>query len=56
MCIRATAIADKLGIDFALINRKRRSRDPDAPEEMKLLVGDVRGRVSRTIQSLLVGF
>jgi hypothetical protein len=43
---RATAIADKLGIDFALIHRKRRSRAPDAPEQMELLVGDVRGKVS----------
>lgn len=42
---RATAMADKLGIDFALIHRKRRSRAPDAPEQMELLVGDVRGKV-----------
>jgi ribose-phosphate pyrophosphokinase len=38
-------MADKLGIDFALIHRKRRSRAPDAPEQMELLVGDVRGKV-----------
>jgi len=43
---RATAIADKLGIDFALIHRKRRLKAPDAPEQMELLVGDVRGKVS----------
>lgn len=42
---RATTIADKLGIDFALIHRKRRLKTPDAPEQMELLVGDVRGKV-----------
>lgn len=43
---RVTAIADKLGLDFALIHRKRDNKVRDAPEKMELLVGDVRGKVS----------
>ncbi|KAF8589703.1 phosphoribosyl pyrophosphokinase [Ramaria rubella] len=50
---RATAIADKLGIDFALIHRKRRSRAPDAPEQMELLVGDVRGKVALLVDDMI---
>jgi len=50
---RATAIADKLGIDFALIHRKRRSKAPDAPEQMELLVGDVRGKVAILVDDMI---
>lgn len=42
---RVTAIADKLELDFALIHRKRGVRGGEAPEQMELLVGDVRGKV-----------
>jgi len=42
---RVTAIADKLGLDFALIHKKRGVRGAEAPEQMELLVGDVRGKV-----------
>jgi phosphoribosylpyrophosphate synthetase len=40
-----TAIADKLGLEFALFHRKREGKAHDAPEKMELLVGDVRGKV-----------
>lgn len=40
-----TAIADKLGLEFALFHRKRDGKALDAPEKMELLVGDVKGRV-----------
>ena len=42
---RVTAIADKLGLDFALVHRKRGVRGAEAPEQMELLVGDVRDKV-----------
>ena len=41
---RATAIADKLGVEFALIHRKRDGKAEDAPERMEILVGDVRDK------------
>jgi len=45
-----TAIADKLGLEFALCHRKRGGKAHDAPEQMELLVGDVRGKVcSRSV-------
>jgi hypothetical protein len=40
-----TAIADKLGLEFALFHRKRDGKGLDAPEKMELLVGDVKGKV-----------
>ena len=43
--IRVTAIADKLGVDFALIHRKRDGKSEAAPEKMELLVGDVKDKV-----------
>ena len=42
---RVTAIADKLGVEFALIHRER-TRNPDGPEKMEVLVGDVCDKVS----------
>ena len=42
---RATTIADKLGVEFALIHRKRDGKERDAPEHMEILVGDVRDKV-----------
>jgi ribose-phosphate pyrophosphokinase len=41
-----TAIADKLGVEFALIHRKRDMKSETAPERMEILVGDVRDKVS----------
>lgn len=43
--VSVTAIADKLGLDFALIHKKRNTKIKDAPEKMELLVGDVRDKV-----------
>lgn len=42
---RVTAIADKLGVEFALIHKKRDCRAKNAPERMELLVGDVQDKV-----------
>jgi len=50
---RVTAIADKLGLDFALIHRKRESRAADAPEKMELLVGDVRDKVAILVDDMI---
>lgn len=41
-----TAIADKLGIEFALIHKQRVNKSENAPEKMDVLVGDVRDKVS----------
>ena len=40
-----TAIADKLGVEFALIHRKRDGKSLSAPEHMEILVGDVKDKV-----------
>jgi ribose-phosphate pyrophosphokinase len=40
-----TAIADKLGVEFALIHKKRDNKTQNAPERMELLVGDVHDKV-----------
>jgi ribose-phosphate pyrophosphokinase len=37
-------MADKLGVEFALIHRKRDGKAQNAPERMELLVGDVRDK------------
>ncbi len=42
--VSVTAIADKLGVEFALIHRER-TRNSNAPEKMEVLVGDVRDKV-----------
>ena len=47
-----TAIADKLGVEFALIHRERRGK-PDGPEKMELLVGDVRGKVAILVDDMI---
>jgi hypothetical protein len=49
-----TAIADKLGLEFALFHRKRDGKALDAPEKMELLVGDVKGKVRVLIFSALL--
>ena len=47
-CKRVTAIADKLGVEFALIHRQRDNKAENAPERMDILVGDVRDKVTLT--------
>lgn len=51
---RVTAIADKLGVEFALIHRKRDGKEVDAPERMEILVGDVKDKVRRTHKSMIL--
>ncbi|THV06960.1 phosphoribosyl pyrophosphokinase [Dendrothele bispora CBS 962.96] len=50
---RTTAVADKLGVDFALINRKRDGRKEDAPEKMEILVGDVKDKVAILVDDMI---
>ena len=40
-----TAIADKLGVEFALIHRERTRNSSVPAEKMEVLVGDVRDKV-----------
>nr|XP_019048991.1 ribose-phosphate pyrophosphokinase [Kwoniella bestiolae CBS 10118]OCF27921.1 ribose-phosphate pyrophosphokinase [Kwoniella bestiolae CBS 10118] len=53
---RATALADHLNLDFALINRKRK-RDMAAsmtlPTKMELLVGNVKGKVAILVDDMI---
>ncbi|EPQ50598.1 phosphoribosyl pyrophosphokinase [Gloeophyllum trabeum ATCC 11539] len=50
---RVTAIADKLGVEFALIHRQRNGHSADAPERMELLVGDVRDRIVILVDDMI---
>ncbi|KAF5318076.1 hypothetical protein D9619_012201 [Psilocybe cf. subviscida] len=50
---RATAMADKLGIDFAIIHRKRKGRALTAPDSMEMLVGDVEGKVAILVDDMI---
>lgn len=50
---RTTAIADKLGADFALIHRKRCGKGVDAPEQMEILVGDVKDKVAILVDDMI---
>ncbi|CAL1703251.1 unnamed protein product [Somion occarium] len=45
---RVTAIADKLGVEFALIHRKHSS-----PEKVEVLVGDVRDKVAIVVDDMI---
>lgn len=47
----ATAMADKLGIEFALTHRKRDGKSQTAPERMEILVGDVKDKVYSLFES-----
>ncbi|KAI0713627.1 phosphoribosyl pyrophosphokinase [Earliella scabrosa] len=49
---RVTAIADKLGVEFALIHRER-TRNPGGPEKMEVLVGDVRDKVAILVDDMI---
>ncbi|KAF8549467.1 phosphoribosyl pyrophosphokinase [Imleria badia] len=50
---RVTAIADKLGVEFALIHKKRDGKSEDAPERMELLVGDVRDKIAILVDDMI---
>ncbi|EIW85617.1 phosphoribosyl pyrophosphokinase, partial [Coniophora puteana RWD-64-598 SS2] len=50
---RVTAIADKLGVEFALIHRKRDGKSENAPERMELLVGDVHDKVAILVDDMV---
>jgi len=50
---RVTAIADKLGVDFALIHRKRDGKSATAPERMEILVGDVNDKVALLVDDMI---
>ncbi|KAJ7647767.1 phosphoribosyltransferase-like protein [Roridomyces roridus] len=50
---RVTAIADKLGLEFALIHRKRDTKVQNAPERMELLVGDVKDKVAILVDDMI---
>ncbi|KAF8319440.1 phosphoribosyl pyrophosphokinase [Clavulina sp. PMI_390] len=52
---RVTTIADKLGLDFALIHRKRTNgQDEKDPEErMELLVGNVKGKTAILVDDMI---
>ncbi|OCF59397.1 ribose-phosphate pyrophosphokinase [Kwoniella mangroviensis CBS 10435] len=49
---RATALADHLNLDFALINRKQ-DNDSYFVEKMELLVGNVRGKVAILLDDMI---
>ncbi|KAJ8095248.1 ribose phosphate diphosphokinase subunit prs4 [Marasmius tenuissimus] len=50
---RVTAIADKLGVEFALIHRKRDRKTDNAPEHMEILVGDVQDKVAILVDDMI---
>lgn len=50
---RVTAMADKLGLDFAIIHRKRDGKSDQAPERMEILVGDVEGKVALLVDDMI---
>jgi ribose-phosphate pyrophosphokinase len=50
---RATTLADRLDVDFALINKGRtRGSAPGAEGRMEILVGDVRNKVAILIDDM----
>jgi len=50
---RVTAIADKLGVDFALIHRQRATKAADAPEKVEVLVGNVKDKVAILVDDMI---
>ncbi|TDL20229.1 phosphoribosyl pyrophosphokinase [Rickenella mellea] len=50
---RATAVADKLGLEFALIHRQRDGKSENSPEKMDILVGDVRDKVAILVDDMI---
>jgi ribose-phosphate pyrophosphokinase len=50
---RVTAMADRLGVEFALIHRQRTSKANNAPEKMDILVGDVKDKVVILVDDMI---
>ncbi|CDO71871.1 hypothetical protein BN946_scf184940.g18 [Trametes cinnabarina] len=50
---RVTAIADKLGVEFALIHRERTRNSNGPVEKMEVLVGDVRDKVAILVDDMI---
>ncbi|KAF9266297.1 phosphoribosyl pyrophosphokinase [Marasmius fiardii PR-910] len=50
---RATALADRLGVEFALIHRDRDRKSVNAPERMEILVGDVKDKVAILLDDMI---
>ncbi|KAF7360726.1 hypothetical protein MVEN_00804500 [Mycena venus] len=50
---RVTAIADKLGVRFALIHRQRDRKHENPPKRMELLVGDVKDKVTILVNDMI---
>ncbi|OBZ75551.1 Ribose-phosphate pyrophosphokinase 2 [Grifola frondosa] len=50
---RVTAIADKLGVEFALIHRERKHNSIEVSEKMEVLVGDVRDKVAILVDDMI---
>lgn len=50
---RVTAIADKLGIEFALCHKQRVSKCENAPEKAEILVGDVQDKVAIIVDDMI---
>ncbi|KAG9007383.1 hypothetical protein FRB94_014410 [Tulasnella sp. JGI-2019a] len=54
---RATSIADKLNVDFGLINRSRdlriKSTETEPRDTMKLLVGDVKDKIAILVDDMI---
>ncbi|KAF8638796.1 hypothetical protein AX17_001855 [Amanita inopinata Kibby_2008] len=50
---RVTAMADKLGVDFAIIHRKRDGKSETAPERMEILVGDVQDKIALLVDDMI---
>ncbi|TFL01112.1 phosphoribosyltransferase-like protein [Pterulicium gracile] len=50
---RVTGMADRMGVEFALIHRQRTSKAADAPEKMDLLVGNVKDKVVILVDDMI---
>lgn len=50
---RVTAIADKLGVEFALIHRQRARKAAVTEEKVEVLVGDVRDKVAILVDDMI---
>ncbi|KAI0927879.1 Ribose-phosphate pyrophosphokinase 2 [Taiwanofungus camphoratus] len=50
---RVAAIADKLGVEFALIHRERTRKSDSTSERMEVLVGDVRDKVAILVDDMI---
>ncbi|KAK1223317.1 ribose phosphate diphosphokinase subunit prs4 [Marasmius sp. AFHP31] len=50
---RTTALADRLGVPFALIHKKRDRKSDAEPERMEVLVGDVQDKVAILLDDMI---